>query len=268
MNLWMRLPNHPNIVPFDRVVIDELEGRVFGFTTEYVPGENLEINKARVFKLKYLQQLIQVVDDLNFRYGIAHQDIAPRNLLIDPSTDCVKLFDFNFSSRIKWPAPDEGECYNEERNDIKGVVFTMYEIITQDESPRDHLHEPQSLDEIEKMDWQKHPEVNLDHPVAAYRLVLQEWQQRRAADPNDIHIGNAPEAINWPPRPEPPPRARPGLDINMRPITVTSNDLFERRQSILERGGKVLNWERPPQKVLDEGIRVLSNGEVITCEKL
>lgn len=77
MNLWMRLPRHPNIVPFDKIVLDELEGRVVGFTSSYVPGGNLEENKSRVFKLKWLKQLIEVVDLLNLRHGIVHQDIAP-----------------------------------------------------------------------------------------------------------------------------------------------------------------------------------------------
>lgn len=26
LNIWMRLPSHPFIVPFDRVVVDDLEG--------------------------------------------------------------------------------------------------------------------------------------------------------------------------------------------------------------------------------------------------
>lgn len=35
LNIWMHLPSHPFIVPFDRLVVDELEGRkvVVGFTT-------------------------------------------------------------------------------------------------------------------------------------------------------------------------------------------------------------------------------------------
>ncbi|TID02767.1 CBL-interacting serine/threonine-protein kinase 25 [Colletotrichum higginsianum] len=149
MNLWMRLPRHPNIVPFDRVVVDEMKGRVVGFTSSYVPGGNLEENKSRVFRLKWLRQLIDVVDDLNLEYGIAHQDIAPRNLLVDESTDSVMLFDFNFAARINHPSsPGEGESYLEDRNDIKGVIFTAYEIITQDNSLRSMPHEDQNLDSL------------------------------------------------------------------------------------------------------------------------
>ncbi|KAI0476965.1 hypothetical protein F4859DRAFT_514297 [Xylaria cf. heliscus] len=43
--------------------------------------------------------LIQVVDLLNLRCGIVHQDIASRNLPVDDSTDSIKPFDFNFAAR-------------------------------------------------------------------------------------------------------------------------------------------------------------------------
>lgn len=55
MNLWMRLPPHANIVPFDRLVLDELHGHVVGFTTLYIPNGTLSENKSRTFKLKWLQ---------------------------------------------------------------------------------------------------------------------------------------------------------------------------------------------------------------------
>jgi len=61
-NCVMRIPKHPNIVPFDALVVDVVEGddKVVGFVTQYVPGGTLDENDDRVFKLKYLKQLIQV----------------------------------------------------------------------------------------------------------------------------------------------------------------------------------------------------------------
>lgn len=100
LNLWLRLPSHPNIVPLDRVVLDEVRGGVVGFTTPYISGGNLEDNASRPFKLKWARQLMQVVDDLNLRYGIAHQDVVPRNLLVDEETDNIMLYDFNVSAQI------------------------------------------------------------------------------------------------------------------------------------------------------------------------
>ncbi|KAI7770863.1 hypothetical protein LZL87_004650 [Fusarium oxysporum] len=180
MNLWMRLPRHPNIVPFDQVVVDELEGRVVGFTSNYVPGGDLGENKSRVFKLKWLQQLIKVVDDLNL--------------------NSIMLFDFNFATRINCPSPGEGESYIEDRNDFKGVIFTTYEIITQDDSLRSIPHQDQNLDNL-GLKWVKHPEVKLDHPVESYQLMLKEWRERREGG---FRSGNVPRPIECPAMPKPP----------------------------------------------------------------
>lgn len=262
MNLWMRLPRHPNIVPFDRVVLDELEARVVGFTNRYVSGGTLEENRSRVFQLKWLQQLIQVVDDLNLRYGISHQDIAPRNLVVDESTDSIMLLDFNFAARINHPSAEDGdgEWHDENRNDVKGVIFTMYEIITGDDSFRDAPHEEQSIDSL-PLEWIKHREVQLDRPVVEYRRTLQEWRDRRASG---SWLGDAPKAINWPPRPKPPRVSVPMTDVHGSPVSITMDQWYERRQAI-KRGGKVLNWERPPQEVLGDGRRLLSTGKRIDC---
>ncbi|KAI1461297.1 hypothetical protein F4805DRAFT_413543 [Annulohypoxylon moriforme] len=261
MNLWMRLPHHPNIVPFDRIVVDELEGRVVGFTNLYVPGGTLEENKSRVFRLEWLRQLIKVVDDLNLRYSIAHQDIAPRNLLVDGSTDSIKLFDFNFASRIHHKSIlGDREHYDKARNDVKGVIFTIYEIITRDDSLRRKRHEEQNLDDIRR-EWVKHPEVKLDHPVTSYQLMLQEWEKQRARD----HLGDCPEPINWPTRPKPPKKTSTTKDPWGKLHVNTWDAVSERRQDVRDRGGKVLTWERPPQRLIDSGTRVLSTGEVIKC---
>lgn len=40
----------------------------------------------------------QLVDHLSLEMGIMHQDIAPRNLLVDPETDKIILIDFNGNS--------------------------------------------------------------------------------------------------------------------------------------------------------------------------
>lgn len=265
MNLWMRLPRHPNIVPFDRVVVDELEGRVVGFTNCYVPGGSLEDNKARVFKLKWLEQLTKVVDYLNFKYGIAHQDVAPRNLVVDESTDSVMLFDFNFAARINGPSSGEGEGYREDRNDVKGVIFTTYEIITQDNTVRSIPHEDQNLENLGS-EWAKHPEVKLDHPVTSYQLMLQEWQKRRSRGPQPRYPGTGPSAIDWPSMPKPPQKTFCFKNLRGETSHVTMDNFFERRQDLWDRDEKVLNWERPPQqRLLNEGIRILSSGKIINC---
>jgi hypothetical protein len=62
-NCLANIPKHPNIVRFDSLVVDAVEGGedvVVGFTTKFIPGGTVEDNVSRVFKLKYLKQLIAV----------------------------------------------------------------------------------------------------------------------------------------------------------------------------------------------------------------
>lgn len=61
-NCVSSIPPHPNIVPFDALVVALINtvDRVVGFTTRYVASGTLWENKDYVFKLKYLEQLINV----------------------------------------------------------------------------------------------------------------------------------------------------------------------------------------------------------------
>jgi hypothetical protein len=215
-----------------------------------------------MFRLSWLQQLIKLVDDLNLRYGVAHQDISPRNLAVDETKDTIMLFDFNFAARVGHAStPGDGEAYLEERNDIKGLTFTIYEIITRDDKLRSVSHEQQNLDSLCK-EWVKHPDVKLDHPVATYQRLLQEWQDRRASLLSTAHPA---EAITWPSRPKPPDRTLTTMDPQGQPSSMIVDGWCESRQEVRDRGGTILNWQRPPQSVIDTGVRVLCTGEVVQC---
>ncbi|UKZ81479.1 hypothetical protein TrVFT333_009251 [Trichoderma virens FT-333] len=224
-----------------RIVIDELEGRFVGFTTIYIPGGTLEENKTRPFKLKWLQQLINVVDEINLDLGIAHQDIAPRNLVIDETTNALMLFDFNFSARIGMPG------YSEARNDIKGTLFTMYEIITRNDDLRTIRHEDQDVSVIEREDWAKHPDVLLDHPISEFRRVLKEWCEKRRAGKQITTYKDAPNFLDWPPVPDPPLS-----EIETHYVGKTVKEvkmLYDwKRTELKEQGKTILNWQRPPQR--------------------
>jgi len=62
VNCLIRIPKYPNIVQFDSLVVDTVdsEDKVVGFTTNFIPGGTVLDNVSRVFKLKYLKQLIEV----------------------------------------------------------------------------------------------------------------------------------------------------------------------------------------------------------------
>ena len=68
---------------------------------------------------------MQAVDDLNLKHGVIHQDIAGRNLLIDPDTDSILLIDFGCAFRIGTIPKVTGEQYWEGRDDGTFIlVFT------------------------------------------------------------------------------------------------------------------------------------------------
>lgn len=258
MCLWLRLPPHPNIVPFDRLVLDELRGRPVGFTTRYVPGGTVDENLSRPFKLKYLRQLLGVADDLNLKYGVAHQDIAARNLLVDPETDNFLLFDFNFSGQIG------GIGHVKERSDVKGVIFTLYEIITRDLHFRSIPHECQDTADVERLeDWVQHPDCRLDHPVAEYRSALDEWVSGRRAGREPASYAEASEPIEWTLFPDPPSHEVKYLDACGNPAVHVARPMYDLRRTLRDKGAAVLNWERPAQATLREGDRVFADGRLV-----
>ncbi|CAK7275307.1 hypothetical protein SEPCBS119000_006627 [Sporothrix epigloea] len=237
LQLWARLPrDHPHIVPFDAVVLDHVRGGVIGFTNVYIPGGTLKETDATVrpFRLSWFQQLLSVVDDLNYRYGIMHQDIAARNLVIDEK-DNLRIFDFNFSSRIS-------EYYDPHRDDMKGVIFTLYEILTLDEQYRQVPHAERDTAALLLQQWEKHPDVKLDSEVHEFRKVLDDWlEERKTREFKKVGTW-----LQWPLMPEPPLRPAPvyGLDgavtgTEMRPAVVLM------RRQLIQLNEPYLNWERP-----------------------
>ncbi|KAH9896183.1 hypothetical protein F4778DRAFT_257722 [Xylariomycetidae sp. FL2044] len=258
VNLWIRLPPHPNIIPLDRLVIDELCGRVVGFTSLFIPGGTIEENTSRTFKLKWLQQLTCVIDDLNLKYGIAHQDVAARNLLINSETDALMLFDFNFSGQIG------GIGYAKNRDDVKGVVFTLYEIITRDMHFRRVPHDQQNPADVQELkEWPQHRDVKLDHPISEYRSVLNDWVRKRQGGKQLAIYTEAPEYIDWPLLPAPPARERTFVDLLGNRQTNKLVQWSKTRHIERGNGIAVLNWERPAQNKLRDGDRVFANGQLV-----
>jgi hypothetical protein len=139
LHLLKSLPNHPNLIRLDRVVVNEPKSQVLGYTTPYVSGGTLGDDHERILRLSWLQQLTSVVDYINLELGIVHQDIAARNILIDresptSETEKIRLFDFNYGARV-----GPSGCIPA-RNDVKGVISTLYEIVTLDDSYRSVPH--------------------------------------------------------------------------------------------------------------------------------
>lgn len=270
MNLWMRLSRkHPNIVPFDRIVVEH-QDQVVGFTTLHIAGGTLDAidenpGDCRTFKLRWLLQLMSLVDDLNYNYGIQHQDIAPRNLLVDEATDNIMLFDFNFSARIGAPARNMGIPFCQDRDDIKGVIFTLYEIITRDDHFRSVPHRDQDTSSLLKMeDWVKHPDVRLDEPVAKYRAALDMWILRRKEQGSLKMFTDASDYVDWPALPEP---SRGMSYVNDWAGSEFESQTYSNRtingRDAKERNLEVIEWQRPAEKMIKEGMWVYADGRVV-----
>ncbi|KZZ99735.1 Protein kinase-like domain protein [Moelleriella libera RCEF 2490] len=237
LQCWARLPrDHPHIVPFDAVVLDHVRGGIVGFTSVYIPGGTLKDTDAtiRPFRLAWLQQLLSVVDDLNYRYGIMHQDIAARNLVVDEKQNLC-IFDFNFSIMIK-------EHYSPERDDMKGVIFTLYEIITLDEHFRHVPHAEQDAEALLRLTWVKHPDVKLDSDVHEFRKELDTWIDKRRT--REFKVVET--CIQWPwMPPEPPaPVLVLGPDGRHRDKEIKSVPVLVRR-GLVRMNEPFMSWERP-----------------------
>ena len=247
IQMLSRLPPHPHLVLLDRLVLDEItKSQVVGFTMRYVPSEPLDKSRL-LFKLKWLKQLIQTVDDLNLKYGIVHQDIADRNLLVDPDTDSILLFDFNFATRLGVTKPrglsSEGRWPG--RDNVKGVLVFLYEYITRDPAlSRYMLHMFYEKDYLDPAKWIKHPDVRLDSPVADFYLELMAWVRRRRAGTQLMHYTEAPEHLDWP---------------DVLELTKGQQMQYTLAERISD-GTPFLNWKRPSKSRLDPKRQLLATG--------
>ena len=238
MNLLSKLPPHPHIVPFDRFVLEDAESRVIGFTTKYIPSGTLaDLDPKTPFRFEWLQQLTEVVDFLNLELGIMHQDVAPRNLLLDPETHKILLFDFDWAANGK-----DGLLDN--RDDVSGVIFMLYEIITNDTHFTSIPHWDRDIKAVQTIEWTCHRE--LDSDVSKFRQFLNEWVASRADRATERYL-NAPKRLTWPEPPTPPDYSVPfELGWNKDGETVWQTGLRSRRIA-LEKGQYCFRWERPPQ---------------------
>lgn len=232
VNLLKSLPPHPNIVPLDRIVLEDVESRMIGFTTKYIPGGTLADSNV-AFRFEWLQQLIQLVDFLNLEMGIMHQDITARNLLIDPETQKLLLFDFG------WAACGE-KFLVDSRDDVTGVVFTLYELITND------MHFPiwdRKMDMVQSIpEWGCNRELDAD--VSIFREYLNQWVATRRSDGNMHRYFNAPRRPAWPDLP-----TAPDYDV---PFAIGDQMRTGMRstRTALELGQYCFRWQRPPQSRL------------------
>jgi hypothetical protein len=241
LHLLGNLPSHPNLLRLDCVVLEDVESRIIGFTTKYIPGGTLE-NPKVPFRFEWLQQVTQVVDFLNLELGIMHQDVAPRNLLVDPATHKLVLFDFNFAARGKYNLMNG-------RDDVSSVVFSLYELITNDTHFTSIPPWDRNIDMVQSIsEWPRNRE--LDSDVSVFRNFLNEWVAKRRSDGDMERYLNAPNQLTWPDLPHPPEYDVPfeeGKTVDGEPNWVTG---VRTRRAAMKLGQYCFRWERPPQSRL------------------
>ena len=103
--------------------------------------------------------------------GIVHQNIVPHNLLIDPDTNNLRIFNFHHAASV-------GRIgFDPEWDDVNAVIFTLYEIITHDYSiyrTVDYIEQDQGV----VMNLVKWPvQIKLDNDVEVFRKRLSAWLQ-------------------------------------------------------------------------------------------
>ncbi|KAF2015299.1 hypothetical protein BU24DRAFT_480093 [Aaosphaeria arxii CBS 175.79] len=216
LHLFHRLPPHPNLLALDRVVLEDIESRVIGFTTRYISGGTLD-NMAIVFRLEWLKQLLQVVDFLNLELGVMHQDTAPRNILLNTETDKILLYDINYSASKK-------DDQLVDQDDVAGVTFTLHELIPGDQSFTAGHQRRNGINMVRDMpNWIPKRELNAE--VSEFRRVLNDWTMKRTADGNMMErYLNATSPILIPEMPTPPDYEIPisyGATANGEPVWDT-----------------------------------------------
>ncbi|KAK4235225.1 hypothetical protein C8A03DRAFT_36928 [Achaetomium macrosporum] len=259
-------PNRPHLLHLDRLVVEEISGLgVVGFTAPFIPSPSLDrLDPPRPLKLRWLRELMAVVDELNLEFGILHQDIAARNLFINPATDAVLLFDFSMATGIGYTGPNPYRRPEAARNDVKGVVILAYHLVTRD--PRYAFYYLDRVDETDVEDrakWVSPAGVKLDHDASVSYDEVMVWAAKRRAGPHISHYTEAPRHFDLPEAPDPPEDiivSAEGVDDHL--ISVHGS-----LSSRVRAGRPVLSWQRPPGAKVDKSRRPLATGRYADEEK-
>jgi hypothetical protein len=249
----------PDVLPIKHLVLDETTNYgVVGFTAPFMAGGDLDHwCLDHPIKLKWLRQLMAAVDRLNLQHGVCHGDIAPRHVLLDRKADKVCLCDFQLATPMVRVVP--------ERNDVKGVVLTVFEMLTRD--PRCDHGDLSRLSEDELVGagrpaWALDPMVRLDGDVTVDEIYAEVtgWATwRRMGAINGVPGLNS-LAIPWKPFPGPEYAMETPAFPNCKVLDARGDD--ERGDEDNMFCGELLDWTRPASynTQLPPGRRLLATG--------
>lgn len=238
------LRGHPSIFSFENFVVDDTDHRLVGWTSKFIPGGTLDDNHSfTYFRLSWLIQMTELIDNINLKYGIMHRDIAARNFLIDPQTQRLLLFDFNNCMQIG-DLSKNSDYYGPP--DVDGVIFTVYELLTFDKSFRNCKayweHEVSLIEEMVEWPLRATLEPGLD--ISTIRRHMNMWVNERRTLRSIKHFSEATDPISLPRMPEEADRPMYFDEEDQRMEKVCT-------QGHARMGGvHYVDWMRPPfQKV-------------------
>ena len=162
-----------------------------------------------------------------------------RNLLIDPDSQNLPLFDFNWAVCGKNGLLDG-------RDDVTSVILTVYELITNDMHFTSIPHWERSMDTVQSLpEWPRRRK--LDSDVSTFHNFLDKWVATRRAG------GDMERYLNAPHRPAIPDLSPiqdydipfdAGTAVNGEPVLSRG---ARSRQAVIANGQYCFRWEGPPQ---------------------
>ena len=203
-------------------------------------GGTLEHYHDKPFYFRWLKQLTDAVDDLNLRFGIMHQDIAPRNVLVDSPSGNLKLFDFDRAKLIG----AEKHMLAQFTTTLTGSSLLFMRPSQKMNFFREVRIDQQDVREVEELEfWDlKLPLEDEKGGIAEYRKALTEWAIGWRTIRTIKHYTEASEPISWPPYVEPP-----GFMMEL-PGGPPFLAYRRRRREAYAAGDYVTVWERAPEK--------------------
>lgn len=143
------------------------------------------------------------------------------------------------------------------RDDVRAVIFTLYEVITRDFHFREEDWSTLDVAAIQDIEWAQHPEVRLDHPVAEYRALLNAWVKTREEGKQITVYTDASDYIDWPIL-EKQVIERPLGNGTVHKVSAWDMVL---RSDALARGEVFAEWQRPMQSALKGEYHLLATGK-------
>jgi len=159
--------SHPNVVACVHHEKSDLarQGTIF---LEYLPEETLFTfiqssgASQEAFSLSIFSRLLDAVTHVHSKH-LCHNDLKPENVMFNPATMVVKLFDFGLSERVRpeqpishncagsplYMAPEvyKPECHNPLVSDVWSLGIILYELLT-GETPFSHCETLQELKDV------------------------------------------------------------------------------------------------------------------------